>query len=269
MRVHRPMLSLAVLLLGALSSCGDDDSPADPDGSHNPPPTGDTVFDHRAVEDFASLTTADCAAIRAAHHIYYGHTSHGSQVVTGMQMLANEDGRYALPSFHEVGSDLGTGGDVAWAATTRAYLDAHPGEIDVVMWSWCGGVSSNSAEGIDAYLAAMAALEDDYPDVTFVYMTGHLDGSGPAGNLWARNEQIRTWCRAHDKVLFDFAAIESYDPDGALHADGSDACEWCASWCAQHDCPDCGDCAHSHCYNCYRKGMAFWVLLDAITGTSS
>ena len=57
-------------------------------------------------------------------------------------------------------------------------------------------------------------LETDYPKITFVYMTAHLDGSGADGNTNQRNEQIRAYCRANNKVLFDFADIESYDPDG-------------------------------------------------------
>ncbi len=205
--------ALLFALLAMVTACGDDD-PAERRHDDDPPPVGPTVFDHRAVDDFAAVTPADCEAIRAAHRIYYGHTSHGSQIVTGMRMLAAENACYQLPEFHEVSDDLGTAGDVSWAAVTRAFLDAHPGEVDVVMWSWCGGVSGNTVEGIDAYLAAMAALESDYPDVTFVYMTGHLDGSGTGGTLWPRNEQIRAWCRDHGKVLFDFAAIETYDPAG-------------------------------------------------------
>lgn len=59
-----------------------------------------------------------------------------------------------------------------------------PGQVDVVVWSWCGGVSGNTVAGIDAYLGAMAALEADYPDLTFVYMTGHLDGGG--AHRWQR-----------------------------------------------------------------------------------
>jgi hypothetical protein len=122
-------------------------------------------------------------------------------------------------------------------------------------------VSDNTPEGIDTYLAAMVALETEYPDVVFVYMTGHLDGTGADGNLRARNDQIRAWCRARDEVLFDFAAIERHDPTGTEYPDGSDVCEWCTDRCASHECPDCGSCAHSHCFICYRKGMAFWCLL--------
>jgi hypothetical protein len=57
-------------------------------------------------------------------------------------------------------------------------------------------------------------LETDYPQVAFVYMTGHLDGIGISGNLNQRNNQIRQFCRAHNKVLYDFADIESMIPMG-------------------------------------------------------
>ncbi|KAF5430030.1 hypothetical protein C5S36_14050 [Candidatus Methanophagaceae archaeon] len=44
------------------------------------------------------------------------------------------------------------------------------------------------------YLDLMSGLEVDYPYVTFIYMTGHLAGSGEAGNLNQRNNQIRAHC---------------------------------------------------------------------------
>ena len=69
------------------------------------------------------------------------------------------------------------------------------------------------------YLSLMDGLEQEFPGVTFVYMTGHLTGTGVGGNLNQRNEQIRAYCRANNKVLFDFADIESYDPDGDYFLD--------------------------------------------------
>jgi len=104
-------------------------------------------------------------------------------------------------------------------------------------------------------------LENDFPGVLFIYMTGHLDGTGPSGNLYQRNNQIRAYCSANDKILFDFADIESYDPDGTYYPDEGDACSWCTDWCAENDCEDCGGCAHSHCFNCYQKGKAFWWMM--------
>ncbi|UCG86453.1 MAG: hypothetical protein JSW71_21565 [Gemmatimonadota bacterium] len=230
---------------------------------------GAVVAGHEAVAAFESIPTSTLDSIRATYRIYYGHTSHGSQIVTGLNMLAGQDADYAVPEFREPGGDLGHNGDVTWANTTRAFLDAHPGEYNVVMWSWCGGVSDNTEAGIDTYLNAMAQLEADYPDVIFVYMTGHLDGTGPGGNLYARNNQIRSFTEAHDKVLFDFADIESYDPGGNYYPDASDACEWCAAWCAAHTCPGCGSCAHSHCFNCYLKGKAFWWMMAQVLARES
>ncbi len=72
----------------------------------------------------------------------------------------------------------------------------------------------------------MSGLEEDFPDVTFVYMTGHLDGNRLTVNLHLRNEQIRDYCRANEKFLYDFADIESYDPDGNYYLDrnANDGC---------------------------------------------
>lgn len=263
--MHAPAGLWAGLLIGmaAVAGCGGDDG-----GTGGPPPTGEAIVaDHEAVALYAAVPPATRDRLRGDLLIYYGHTSHGSQVVTGLEMLADEDPAWAPPAFHEVSDDLGTLGDVSWVAPTRSYLDAHPGGVDVVMWSWCGGVSGNTEAGITAYLEAMAALEADYPDVVFVYMTGHLDGSGEDGTLFARNDQIRAWCRDRGKVLFDFADIETFDPAGGYHPDDTDACGWCSAWCASHDCPTCtGGCAHSHCFNCYRKGQAFWTLLGRLAG---
>ncbi len=59
-------------------------------------------------------------------------------------------------------------------------------------------------------------------------MTGHLDGSGQQGNLNVRNQQIRNYVLAHNKTLYDFADIESYNPDGVnyLIRNATDACNY-------------------------------------------
>jgi hypothetical protein len=229
--------------------------------------------DHTSVPKLSSVPSSVIQQVRSQYKIFYGHTSHGSQIVTGMGMLRDVDTLYRYNEgsgtlvLSETSPDLGAAGDTTWVTVTRNQLNQSSNPYNVVMWSWCGGVSSNTEEGINIYLNAMSKLEQDYPSVIFIYMTGHLDGSGPTGNLYVRNNQIRAYCTQHNKAFFDFADIESYDPDGNYYPDGSDACEWCSTWCASHACQDCsGGCAHSHCFNCHQKGRAFWWLLAGLTG---
>jgi hypothetical protein len=229
---------------------------------------------HTVVSDFDFIPTSVIDSIGNHYTILYGHTSHGSQVVTGMAMLETENPIYGYNngpgsvSLTEIGDDLGHVGDTSWVAPTRTYLNQPGNSINMVMWSWCGGCSDNTPAGIAIYLSAMEGLEAEYPDVRFVYMTGHLDGSGIDGTLYRNNNLIRDYCITHDKILFDFADIESYAPDGTYYPDETDACNWCADWCAVHTCPSCGSCAHSHCFNCYQKGKAFWWLMAETLGWS-
>ncbi len=221
------------------------------------------VADHGVVSLFESIPGSVIEQINTDFHIYYVHTSHGSQIISGLQIIEDENSLYDPPYFREWSDDLGHNGDTSWVPETRSYLDSYP-ECNMAMFSWCGGCSDNTEEGINIYLNKMVELESDYPDVIFVYMTGHLDGTGPEGNLYQRNNQIRDFCTANDKILFDFADIESWDPDGIYYPDESDYCNWCYDWCSSNPCPGCASCAHSHCFNCYLKGKAWWWMMAAI-----
>ena len=264
------------------------------------------VVDHTCT-DLSSVPTSYLDLARSTLRVGYGHTSHGSQLVTGLDAWKDTgQPRYTFASsgwglvpgvflndyWGNAGgaSDLGHSGDLAWRDATIQMLNQYGNDRNVVIWSWCGGVSDNTPAGIQAYLDGMAGLESAYPAVRFIYMTGHLDGSGTAGNLNQRNNQIRAWCIAHNKVLFDFADIESYAPGGttdyrALYA--TDGCEydtngdgnpwgdgnWAEEWMALHPASElaqvasvCGDCAHSERLNCVLKGSAFWWMLARLIG---
>ncbi|MDY6881528.1 MAG: dockerin type I repeat-containing protein [Thermodesulfobacteriota bacterium] len=241
------------------------------------------IIDHRHT-DINQVPPSWIEVAKGTFRIAYGHTSHGSQIVTGMGLLRgasgslywfDHDGTEGGLSLHDrvPAGDLGNPDRVTWAARTRELLDASGNDRNMIMWSWCGQVNG-SEEDINTYLDLMNQLEIDYPNVTFIYMTGHLDGTGETGNVHIRNNQIRDYCTTNDKVLFDFADIESYDPDGNYFLDrgADDECNydggnWADEWCAAHpgECESCS-CAHSRCLNCQQKGKAFWWMMARLAG---
>lgn len=284
------------------------------------------IADHNIAKlsVLTSIPTTYINAAKANLHIAYEHTSHGQQIVQGMTGLVNWKG--SLYAFNKGGtggaldlrdhaispwgwSDLGSIRDpnnyvyntYDWARITRDYLNNPANSaINVVMWSWCSSVPTETYATIQRYLDEANAIERDYPHIRFVYMTGHVDQGhkAPNSNLYVRNKQIRDYCIANNKILFDFADIESYDPDGNYYADKyvSDCCNWDANgngktetdggdpglptngdrnwaldWQNSHTKNvDWFDCASSHSYplNANLKAYAIWWLWARLAGWS-
>ena len=286
-----PVIITAIILCFVLlSSCGPENNPTD---TNEDPVQGDTtmIVDHNCCV-LSQIPQQAVEDAKSSLIIAYGHTSHGSQLITGMLGLIDFAG--PLYTFNGDGSsgalelrdgpfgvpDLGNPDRISWEGATRTYLDSHQ-DVNVVIWSWCGQVSDAGEEDIDLYLGLMNGLENDYPDVSFVYMTGHLDGGAPDCNLLVRNQQIRDYCLEYDKILYDFADIESYDPDGSYYADkrATDNCDydsdgdgyndrnWASEW--QDANPgewyDC-DPAHTMPLNGNLKAYAAWHLWARLVG---
>lgn len=261
------------------------------------------VIDHNDT-DLMSLSLSSINLAKDTLHIGYGHTSHGSQVTTGMtamntfmnggglgNTLPTDTFRWVDSSSPPAGTldlddyfmsgDLGNPDRTTWAALTRTYLDNPANSnVNVIMWSWCGQADTTAAN-IDIYLNLMDDLEADYPDVNFVYMTGHVNGCSTTGNLFLRNQQIRDYCTANDKILYDFADIESWDPDGSYYGDKlvTDNCDydsdgngsrdknWAVDWQNSHvEGTDWFNCsaAHSQPLNGNQKAYAAWALWTEI-----
>lgn len=239
-------------------------------------------------------------------HIAYGHTSHGSQLTEGMTGLVafmngkgypinlyawNNGGTDGALDLHDYAMEGDVGYYPDWVNNTRNYLgtpnpetgrgSGSHADVNVIIWSWCGQVSSKYAAGTlqSEYINPMVQLENDYPGVKFVYMTGHLDHWDDANNK-AANQTIRDFCIANNKILYDFADIESYDPDGNFYQYAGDDCSyysangtqlgnWAVNWQSTHtvnvDWFDCGS-AHSEPLNANRKAYAAWWLWAALAG---
>ncbi|HPB31928.1 MAG TPA: hypothetical protein PLB62_10775, partial [Candidatus Sumerlaeota bacterium] len=171
------------------------------------------IIDHTCT-DHTLIPESYITAAKQNLLIGYGHTSHGSQIISGLEALRDQHASGSIWDYSSASwglqaglfmndywgnafgaEDLGHNGDLGWRDATIAGLAEEGNDRNVVMWSWCGGVSDNTTDGIDAYLNAMAALETSYPGITFIYMTGHLDGGGSGGTLHVLNERIRKYCR--------------------------------------------------------------------------
>lgn len=255
------------------------------------------IIDHNCI-DLSDIPTNYIDSAKKNLYIGYGHTSHGSQLISGMNAIEAyfTDGTYdwshsagegQLHLFE--GDGYGDGyldhdcGYSGWDTETREYLNSYP-ECNVIIWSWCGQVNDVNIQ--EHYLTPMNQLESDYPDVTFVYMTGHLEGLGSDGSVYHANQEIRDYCNTNHKILFDFSDIEKYSPDCNMnyqvyfaddgcnynHPNGGTA-NWANDWLTEN--PDhelaeisalCSSCAHSVSLNCVKKGVASWYLWARIAG---
>lgn len=301
---------LFFLLVLILSGCGGGGTGPAPSSSpvSSPMAGNGSIIDHTCT----NITLIPTVAIQAAKtnlHIVYGHTSHGSQLITGMNGLvafsnggglgmsrptdlfahngSGSDGSLHLVDYYgsfggSAAQDLGNPDRTKWASATDSYLASHP-QINVIIWSWCGEVSTATSSDITTYLTLMNNLEVKYTNVKFVYMTGHLDGTGLTGNLHLRNEQIRQYCRDNNKWLYDFADIESWGPDpgsnypwgvvdlrsqnpddGCNYGSGSN---WATAWQTSHSGGwySCNS-AHSQPLNANLKAYAAWWLWARLAG---
>ncbi len=230
--------------------------------------------------------------------IHYAHTSHGSQILTGLQWLEKQDPKYNVsiiasgvvaqpPDSTAMGFYDGNNysnttyitPDMYWESAagidkTRSVVAT--GWFDISLWTWCGQMSDYSVTQVETYMAVLDQLERDYPPLRTVYYTGHTDGTDgntQVSKLWRNNNLVRDYAQSNNKALFDFADIESYDPAGTFYPTASDNCSWCKTWCSSHptafECQNytqMSDCAHSDKLQCALKAQAFWQLMARMAG---
>ncbi len=277
------------------------------------------------------------AEAKSSLHIAYEHTSHGSQLVTGMNALANYPDfgdKYAWVdnthgdidhlSLDDYGipngpNDLSTGdadsdgdGIDDWAESTYDYLvDPNHYHVNVILWSWCNIAGHDIPRYLDSMEWLIGLFDEggtheraaEHP-VKFVFITGHANGGGENDSSDSQNQLIRAHVNSHNRILYDFADMENYDPDENYFLDkrveddldydstppydsGSKDANWAVEYLDRHDDSEldrlttgdnvpgysgAGSCAHSNGpnnrarLNCVLKGRAAWHLFARLAG---
>jgi hypothetical protein len=215
----------------------------------------DMIIGHNQahLEDLKSVPVEWIDSVKAKLKVAYFHTSHGSQITTGMEPLdafMGGDGIYVRSEDREeegtlyyedkYGWDL-SANENEWPQITRDWLDdTANADINVVIWSWCQIQGHDGGED-PGYCSRMEELIAEYSlggtkitsgervePVQFVFMTGHVNGQGEGGSTDVINTYIRDHCVANKRILFDFADIEVYDPDDNYFLDDyvDDSCNY-------------------------------------------
>lgn len=215
---------------GLLWNVGRPGTPLTPEPLVNPPATGDEL------------------ASAASHRIFFGHRSVGANVVSGIPAVYNKAGIQA-PQVVELaqGASLpaGTSGVLAHArlgengkpllkltdfdTRLRSGLAS---QVDVAVMKLCY-LDITGTTDVDAvfgrYRDTLAALQRDYPDITFLHVTTPVK-TEPADLKWrvkevlgrpndnAARERYNALMRAEygDAGLLDLAAVEASGDQGGL-----------------------------------------------------
>ncbi|MCF8083333.1 MAG: hypothetical protein K9M96_09570 [Deltaproteobacteria bacterium] len=209
--------------------------------------------------------------------VHYAHTSHGEQITVGLERLSAADSKYnfypdnctvpdttshlSLMDGQYYDGDCATyiTPDLYWQGTsamniTRSVLTSF--DVNISLWAWCTQLDYYSQSQVQTYLNNMARLESEFPEVTFVYMTGNAQSEGEQ-NRYDRNQQIREYCRNNNKVLFDFADLDCWYGNEQHTASGIPS---------EHPQYEGDEAGHTTYESCENKARAFWWLLARIAG---
>lgn len=213
---------------------------------------------------------------------HYGRQSHGRQITEGLAIIEAANPLYAaiwtadvLPiepdmlciytdGVYPDGYWLDAGSDI-----TRSILVGTP-TLNISAYAWCTELNTASESYVQGYLAAMQTLESEFPNVTFAYFTGTAEYDGAYGyNRALRNAEIRNFCVANNKVLYDFENLDSwwFNPDTGEWEQATYLYEGIVVP-VEHPMLAGDDAEHTSYESCEQKGRAAWWMMAVLSGWS-
>ncbi|WP_437722178.1 hypothetical protein [Sorangium sp. So ce861] len=255
-------------------------------GDPDPDPADARTFDHRhAALDGIPASCID--ALKSGDFVFhYAHRSHGSQIIVGAESIeANSPVHGFEAEYCGVPAETGVFrmwdgmidnnlvvGEQYWASEAgvdevRAILGGHP-EIRYSMWAWSSEIAEQTEQDVQRYLDVLDALGQEFPEVTFIYMTGPGDAEYSGVNRAERNQQIRDFCRERGKILYDFEDLDVHF-GGERHTAVVDGVEIPMQH-PRFNVEASGNAEYEHTHttqeSCEIKAMAFWRMMAELEG---
>lgn len=251
---------------------------------------GAVVVDHTYDRE-ALVPEVVAELVRRAPVLHIAYRSDGSAITWGMKTLFAQRPEFVYSAMY-AGFPRGSTGLRVWYGMRgtdyippELYWDSHDGTealgriltenpaIRYTTWSWCSEHASWTDEDQDRYFQKMDSLEKVFPAVTFIWQTGagrSVGGRATDARQAIFNERLRTWVKAHDKVLFDFEDLDTWHR-GTQNRElrpwnGSDTLVAVQhpAW-AQGNGPETGF-FHANDSMGIDKGWAFWYLIARLEG---
>jgi len=282
MKYFKIFLFILIFILSVSCSVSDEDENGTDDNGTNLHEES-LIINHLST-NLSSIPDEWIQKAKETIKVHYCHTSHGGQIIEGLERLMNgnflnssiQGSKYNfyydncnMPDTADYLSMMDgqytnnycetyVTPDLYWDSEnamniTRNMINAH--DINVSAFAWCTQMDYYSSSKVEDYLKKMTQLEKEFPNITFIYMTGNAQS--PEQNRYDRNNQIRDYCKANKKILFDFADLDCWY-NGQQYTENGIPME--------HPHYHGDEAAHTTYESCENKAKAFWWLMARLSG---